>query len=423
MSFSWYNRELMIGELFAYVFIFLGIFLCSFMLLTFLSRPARAARGRSTSTTTPRVALIIPCYNEENTVAHSALSALRVDYPKDKLEIILVDDGSTDGTRAAMEQFRGNPQIKLIFQKNGGKHSALNAGIAATEAEIIGCLDADTILGQDALRRTLVCFERPAVAAAMSSISIRAPRGFLGHLQSAEYTIAIFFRHALCSINAMYVTPGPFSLYRRSVVEKVGGFVYGQQTEDMEMALRLQRAGYEIDNMPRALVTTHAMDTLPKLLRQRMRWISGFFRNILFDYRDLLSVKYGPLGFLILPFGLIAPFAALTIASFTLYRIANAIVHAYVLREGIPFTWHFATLFSFNHIVWFYAPVSVIGLLGIVAGALAITMMIVGKRISNAPTNLLFDSVCYLLLYGLIAPIWYLRATADVIMGTRRNWR
>jgi cellulose synthase/poly-beta-1,6-N-acetylglucosamine synthase-like glycosyltransferase len=411
----------MSSELFAYLFIFLGIFFESFMLVTFLSWPARTARDRSVSTKTPSVALIIPCYNEEATAKLSIESALRTEYPKDKFELILVDDGSTDRTRDIMEEFRGHPQVKIIFQKNGGKHTALNAGIAASNAEIVGCLDADTILEPDAVHRTLVCFDKPNVAAAMSAISIRKPRGFLQRMQSAEYTMAIFFRHALCSINAIFVTPGPFSLYRRSTLEKVGGFVYGQQTEDMEMALRLQRAGYEIDNIPGAHVTTHAMDTLPKLMRQRMRWSSGFFRNVLFDYSDLLSFKHGPLGFLILPFGLIAPLAILTVSAFTVYRVGSAVAHAYLLRQGVPMTWHMASLSSLH--MWFYAPVSIFGLLGIVVGVLSITMMIIGKRLSNAPTNIFFDAPCYLLLYGFVAPVWYLFATADVITGTRRGWR
>jgi cellulose synthase/poly-beta-1,6-N-acetylglucosamine synthase-like glycosyltransferase len=413
----------MSGDLLAYLCIFLGIFFESFMLVTFLSWPARTARSRGERTTTPSVALIIPCYNEEATVKLSIESALRTDYPKDKFELIVVDDGSKDHTREVMEQFRGHPQVKLIFQKNGGKHTALNAGIATTDAEIVGCLDADTVLETDALHRTLVCFDRQNVAAAMSAISIREPRGFLERMQSAEYTMGIFFRHALCSINAIFVTPGPFSLYRRSVLEKVGGFVYGQQTEDMEMALRLQRAGYEIDNIPSAHVTTHAMDTLPKLIRQRMRWSSGFFRNVLFDYRDLISFKYGPLGYLILPFGLIAPVAILAISTLMLYRAGSAVVHAYLVNQGIPFVWHIESLSSFHAVTWFYVPVSIFGLLGVVVGILTITMMVIGKRLSNAPTNILFDATCYLLLYGFVAPIWYLYATADVITGTRRGWR
>jgi cellulose synthase/poly-beta-1,6-N-acetylglucosamine synthase-like glycosyltransferase len=410
----------MTGEWLAYPFIFLGIFFESFMLVTFLSRPARVARDRNTTTTEPRVALIVPCWNEEDTVARTIESLLRVDYPADKLEFILVDDGSRDRTREIMEQYRNHPQIKLIFKENGGKHTALNAGIAATKAEIVGCMDADTTLEPDALRRTLVCFEKPNVAAAMSSISIAKPRGILEHMQSAEYTMGIFYRHALCSINAMYVTPGPFSLYRRSVLEKIGGFVFGQQTEDMEMALRLQREGYEIDNMPSARVSTHAMPTFPKLVRQRMRWTSGFLRNVLFDYRDLLSSKYGSLGLLILPFGLVTPVVVIGLFALLLYRIVHAIFMAYTVRQGIPLTWHLWPVF---HAEWFYMPISVITLLAVITFTLGVTMMVVGKRMSGAPTNILSDALSYLLLFGFVAPIWYIRATADVITGTRRGWR
>ena len=84
--------------------------------------------------------------------------------------------------------------------------------------------------------------------------------------------------------------------------------------------------------------------------------------------------------------------------------------------------WHVESLSSF-HAMWFYTPVSIIGLLGIIVAALSITMMIIGKRLSNAPTNIFFDAPCYLLLFGFVAPIWYLCATADVITGTRRGWR
>ncbi len=410
----------MMAEWLAYPFIFLGIFFEAFMLVTFISRPARTARDRKAATRTPSVALIIPCYNEEDTVVRSTESVLKVDYPKDKLQIVLVDDGSKDRTRAIMEQYRGHPQIKLIFQENGGKHTALNAGIAATDTEIVGCIDADTTLEPDALRRTLVCFERPKVAAAMSSIFIASPHGILERMQSAEYTMGIFYRHALCSINAMYVTPGPFSLYRRSVLEKIGGFTFGQQTEDMEMALRLQRAGYEIDNMPRARVSTHAMDTLPKLVRQRMRWTSGFMRNVLFDYPDLFSSKYGSLGLLILPFGLVAPIAVIALFALFSYRIVHALVLAYLLRQGVPFTWH---LFSLHAAGWFYLPISILSLLTVITCVLGVTLVVVGKRLSNAPTNLVSDTISYLLLYGLVSPIWYFRATADVIIGKRRGWR
>ncbi|MHB1770091.1 MAG: glycosyltransferase family 2 protein, partial [Minisyncoccota bacterium] len=127
-------------QMVAYPFLFIAIFFESFVLVTLLSEPARATRRRSMSTATPHVAVIVPCYNEASTVAATCDSLLALDYPKEKLEIILVNDGSTDGTAQAMERFSDHPQVRIIHKENGGKHTALNAGIALTQAELIGCL-------------------------------------------------------------------------------------------------------------------------------------------------------------------------------------------------------------------------------------------------------------------------------------------
>ncbi|MEK7515556.1 MAG: glycosyltransferase, partial [Patescibacteria group bacterium] len=117
-------------EMLAYPFLFTAIFFESFVLVTLLSKPAREARERIKNTSTPSVAVIVPCWNEASTVEATCDSLLDLDYPKDKLEIILVDDGSTDGTRTAMARFEKNPQVRVISKENGGKYTALNAGIA-----------------------------------------------------------------------------------------------------------------------------------------------------------------------------------------------------------------------------------------------------------------------------------------------------
>ncbi len=108
-------------------------------------------------------------------------------------------------------------------------------------------------------------------------------------MQNAEYIFGITLRHALASVNGLYVTPGPFSFYRRSVIEKLGGFRHGHQTEDMEMALRIQQAGYKIENAPRARVYTKAPNTLLGLVKQRTRWTTGFLRNVAGEYRGLIG--------------------------------------------------------------------------------------------------------------------------------------
>jgi cellulose synthase/poly-beta-1,6-N-acetylglucosamine synthase-like glycosyltransferase len=402
-----------------------ALFFETFLLLTFLSRPARHARTREkTAHFLPAVALIIPCYNEETTVAKTATSALTLDYPADKLRVILVNDGSKDATAAVMETFRNHPQITIINKENGGKHTALNAGIDAAEgSDIVGCVDADTYLEPDALVRTLACFEgRPNVAAAFSSIAISTPKGPLQHIQSLEYTMGSFFRHALASINAFFVTPGPFSLYRRDVIVPLGNFRFGQQTEDMEIAMRLLRAGYEIENAPGALVTTYAQDTLGKLVNQRTRWASGYFRNVLFDYRDLMTTKrLGVLGFIVIPMGLIAPLLALAVVSISLYLGIKGIADIITIHGTVPLAWSISKI-SF-HLDWFYAPVTLLSALTVLVLLMSVTMAYLGKRISGNPVNITPGMIFYTICYGFLAPVWYLRSVVDVSTGTRRGWR
>lgn len=266
------------AEFFAYPFLFAAIYFEAFLLVTFLSAPARATRERTRVTHTPNVAIIVPCWNEASTVGGTAESVLALDYPKDKLRLILVNDGSTDSTASAMDTFAGREGVTVVHQQNGGKHAALNAGIAlAKDAELIGCLDADSFVEKNALLEIIPCFDDPRVGAATAAMSIHKPRTLLEQMQNAEYVLGIALRHILASVNGLHVTPGPFSFYRRSVIEELGGFRNGHNTEDMEMALRIQRAGYRIDSAHTAQVFTAVPRTVPALVKQRVRWTTGFF--------------------------------------------------------------------------------------------------------------------------------------------------
>ncbi len=406
-----------------YPILFLALFFESFLLLTFLSRPAKQLRNRERSTAFPRVALIVPCYNEEETVALTAASILALDYPASALQLILVNDGSKDGTLEAMQAFRDHPQVLIIDKENGGKHTALNAGIAAAkDAEFVGCVDADSFLESDALSRTLACFTDEKVAAAFSSIAIGSPRNLLEHMQGAEYMMGSYFRHALSSINAFFVTPGPFSIYRREVLEIIGGFRFGQQTEDMEIAMRILRHGYTIGNAPRALVTTRAQDTFGKLMRQRMRWASGYFRNICFDYRDLVSRQYGFLGLFVLPMGFLTPFLIITTAALSLYLITSALLRFVITQQTVPFTWS-VSHFSHVYLDWFYIPLSSLTILTFTVLSLSALTAVLGKHISGTREGVFRGVLMYVLFYGFLAPIWFARSIIDVSTGTRRGWR
>src|SRR3989338_8828247 len=315
-------------ELLAYPFLFIAIFFESFVLVTFLSAPATSARARKAADITdphlPRVAIIVPCLNEGETVAATADSLLALQYPSDKLEIILVDNGSTDDTPTVMTRYKSHPQVRVLLEKTRGKHNAVNAGIAVTGADLIGCLDADSFVEPDALLEIIPSFRDESVGATTAAMSVHKPTNLLQHMQNAEYIFGITLRHVLSSVNGLYVTPGPFSLYRRKVILTLGGFSEGHKTEDLEMALRLQKACYWIEKGSRARVQTKAPRTVPALLNQRTRWTTGFMRNVSNEYRGLVgNRRYGALGMIVLPLSFAAIASSILLFCLALFQLAH----------------------------------------------------------------------------------------------------
>jgi len=409
-------------ELIVYPFIIAALYFEVFLLLTFLSAPARERRVRAVVSHTPTVAMIVPCWNEQDSIIGTVNSLLSLDYPEDKLSVVVVNDGSTDNSAEVLKVFEGHPRVTIIHQANGGKHTALNAGIdAATNAELVGCLDADSFVEKDALREIISYFDDPKVAATTVAMSVHEPKTMLESMQNAEYIMGIGLRHALSVVNGIYVTPGPFSLYRRDIVQKVGGFKHGHQAEDMEMALRLQREGYWIENAVKARVYTNVPATLKKLVKQRTRWTSGFLRNVIYDYRDLVgNPQYGTLGLLVLPLGFAAIAGGVLLFGLAVFLTLSNLSKAYLVAHDVPLAFTLTPRLSLE---WFYLPVTAMTLLAVVAAVGSIIFIVIGKHVSRTPSKIGFGIVGYLLVYGLVAPFWLVRAMFDVATGTHRAWR
>lgn len=412
-------------ELLAYPFLFLAIFFESFVLVTFLSKDAERSRARKpakrSDTSLPTVAVIVPCWNEGETVAATTDSLLALDYPHEKLSVVLVDNASTDDTPAVMARYRDNPRVTILREEKRGKHNAVNAGIAATKAEIVGCLDADSFVDPGALLEMIPSFADPAVAATTPAMSVHKPGNLVQYMQNAEYIFGITLKHAMSTVNGIHVTPGPFSLYRRAVVLKLGGFKTGHQTEDLEMALRLHKFGYKIENAPRARVYTKAPTSVGALVKQRTRWTSGYLRNVTHEYRSLVgNTRYGALGAIVLPLGVIMIGGGIIMFCVSIFLFITRIVEAIVLRQGVPLSYSLAFHGGFD---WFYTPASLYFILALGTIAASLTMISIGKRLSGTPGSLRMGLIAYTLLYGLIAPLWLIRSTADVAFGIRRGWR
>ncbi|MFC2154572.1 glycosyltransferase [Candidatus Altiarchaeota archaeon] len=246
----------------------------------------------------PRVSVVVPAYNEEDMLAECVESLLKLDYPGEKLEIIVVNDGSTDKTREIAESF--GEKIKLInLKKNSGtKAIPLNVGLRKATGEFVACLDADSVVGSSNLKNMLRYFQDERVAAVTPALKVYHPKNLLQKLQWFEYIFAIFLRKYMAAIDSIYVTPGPFTVYRRQVLLDEGGFDEENITEDMEIALRLQYRQHKIANAFDANVYSLSPDNLSELYQQRRRWYHGLLSNSIKYKKLFFNRSYGDFGIL-----------------------------------------------------------------------------------------------------------------------------
>jgi biofilm PGA synthesis N-glycosyltransferase PgaC len=147
-------------------------------------------------------------------------------------------------------------------------------------------------------------FNESMVMAVTPAMKVHHAGNILQKIQSAEYNIGILLKSIMHKLEAIHVTPGPFSLFKKEIFEKIGYFKHAHNTEDMEIAFRLQEHRYRIANCPNAFVYTITPNTFKKLYKQRTRWTYGFLKNVQ-DYRHMLfNSKYGNMGMLTLPFAI-----------------------------------------------------------------------------------------------------------------------
>lgn len=403
--------------------LFMTLYFEVFLLITYLgSHKTLYARKKEPSDTLPdfpAVTIVVPCYNEEGTAAKTIHSLLALDYPADKLKIMAVNDGSTDGTAAMLETFRSNPRIEVIHKENGGKHTALNIAIERATTPFIGCLDADSYASPDSLKRIMKRFADPAVMAVVPSLHIHNPETVIQRLQKVEYLFGIFVRSILAELDALYVTPGPFSIFRTSVFRQVGPYKKAHNTEDMEMALRMQAHKMKISCANDAVVYTSSPRTIRKLYKQRVRWTSGFLHNAR-DYRSmLLNPSFGHVGGFILPFLIVSTGTVFFTAGVLLYSFAESIREAIIRFDALGLR---ALEWTWPAFDWFYMHSGPVLIIGAISLCVALSLVFIGTSLSRGNRPSLFDLACSF-LYMFIAPFWIIRSIANFTFSRQVSWR
>lgn len=224
------------------------------------------------------VTAIVPAYNEASVVAKTVRSLLASHYKQ--LKIIVVDDGSTDGTADIVRQaFSKDARVSVISKPNGGKWSALNVGLAHAEDDIVVMLDADTIFDPDAIGLLVRHFHDAGVGAVCGHAVVGNRVNILTRFQALEYaTNQNLDRRALELVNGITVVPGAIGAWRRAALQQIGGYAADTLAEDSDATVRLVRAGWRVVCEPGAVARTEAPETIRQFMKQRLRWMFGTFQ-------------------------------------------------------------------------------------------------------------------------------------------------
>ena len=285
-------------------------------------------RGRSpVSLIDPSVAVVIPAYNEEKVIRKCIESVRASDYKN--IEIIVVDDGSSDNTLNEVFSFSHKQDVRVISQPNQGKWSALNRAMLNVSSDIVVCIDADTQIEKSAIRHLVKHFNDAKIGAVAGKIMAGNKVNLLTRLQAFEYaTSQNVERKAFDLINGILVVPGALGAWRVSALRKAGLFSDETMTEDTDLTIKVNRAGYRIVYEPDARGYTEVPERVGQLLKQRLRWSFGMFQSAwkhkkaLFEGRAVGLVSIPDMFIFGYLFPLLAPLADLFVA-IMLYKLLS----------------------------------------------------------------------------------------------------
>ena len=304
------------------------------------------------------ISIIVPAHNEEITVVDTVRSLLALDYHS--YEIIVVDDGSSDATSEVLAEafdmhvvhrpirrriecrreecvYETSAQkvpLTLIRKENGGKADALNMGINASTFPYFICMDADSVLQYDSLRRIAQpVLEDGKVVAVGGIVRIsndvelengrvkryRLPRSILAFMQVLEYDRSFLASRILFDrFNGSLIISGAFGLFKKDTVIAVGGYDNKTMGEDMELVVKLHEyctingIDYAIRYATDAICWTQVPERLRDLCKQRKRWHLGLFQSMYKHRIMFCNYRFGAVSYVsyiyFLIYELLSPF-------------------------------------------------------------------------------------------------------------------
>ncbi|MFJ5839910.1 bifunctional polysaccharide deacetylase/glycosyltransferase family 2 protein [Streptomyces shenzhenensis] len=269
------------------------------------------------------VSVIVPAYNEKECIAGTLRSLARSTHP---IEIIVVDDGSTDGTAEIAESL-GLPNVRVVRQRNAGKPAALNNGVRHASHDIVVMMDGDTVFEPDTVRQLVQPFADPEVGAVAGNAKVGNRDTVIGAWQHIEYVMGFNLdRRMYDLLRCMPTIPGAIGAFRREAVLGVGGMSHDTLAEDTDITIALHRAGWRVVYQEHARAWTEAPGSLGQLWSQRYRWSYGTMQALWKHRKSLTdrgpSGRFGRVGMpLVVLFQIVTPLFAPLIDVFTVYSM------------------------------------------------------------------------------------------------------
>lgn len=319
------------------------------------------------------VSVIVPMWNEEATIANTLdhLIAMKKEYDG-PYEILVVDNNSKDnGVKIVKKYVKKYKFIRLEFEKEKqGKSFTVNTGIKKSKYELIATVDADSFPRANALQYVVGYFNNPKVGAVSTKMKVRDPKTLIEKFQNIEYMYSNFYMLALDYLGAIFVTRGPLSVFRKSVLLKIKGFVDPKitPTEDMEITFRIRKAGYEICASKNALIDTKVMPTWKALYIQRQRWSTGTMKTFILHKDMLLNPVYNFFGLWVGPAVAFSYFLLLFVVYYFIREVITNYhtIYAFIwnLFNNVPFNTTWVPVFI-NHPIFYLSYYMIFSLFSI----------------------------------------------------------
>jgi len=352
---------------FCLIFLLLNTFgyVLILMVIERLSRKSRLVESRvdsmksdeaESASRPPTVSFIIPAHNEEKTIERKLKNTLTLNYPKDRLEVIVIDDGSTDKTPLILKKIQRSwfPELKVIRQSRKGKSSAENKGLQNSKGKIVVISDADVPLDSNSLRFMVEDFNDPKVGGV--TCTVKASKE---NILTLNFDLGLRVRSLENEIDSAFGMAGSFVSFRKSIVSEIDERIF---SSDADTGVRIRKRGYKVVYDPRIIAyvdkwvegkPTSIIGFLKKSKHMFFGSISMFWRH-----KDMLfRNRYGIFGWVIAPrrifFNLLSPFLFVLLSiNFAIKLVENSLV--------VPFSLLIALFIAIGFLSRKVAPYSII---------------------------------------------------------------